>query len=64
MGDESSGILRPGESNVDLVVVSLEKDLEQWSTSDSSGDLGVSDGGWRQEDDTVVDTLTGLQVIL
>jgi hypothetical protein len=45
MGDESSGILRPGESNVDLVVVSLEKDLEQWSTSDSSGDLGVSDGG-------------------
>lgn len=63
MGDESSGILRPGESNVDLVVVSLEKDLEQWSASDSSGDLGVSDGGWGQEDDTVVDTLTGLHVI-
>jgi hypothetical protein len=64
MGEESSGILRASESDVDLIAEALAVDLEQSSTSNGSGDLGVGDASSGEKDHGVVDMLTGHEILL
>lgn len=61
---ESSSILSPSESDIDLATEPLSEDLEQCSASNSGSNLGMGEGNRRKKDDGVVGMLARLEILL